>query len=86
MANGGAAAKAHVRPFDIVNSINGEPCPQYESLVEIIQGVGRPVVLGFFRPGHDTSGEGRQGARLGASTLRGVQNTAAKQKVRRPDG
>ena len=63
--HGGAAAKAQVQPKDIVNSINGNPCPLYEGLIETIGAVGRPVVLGFFRPGND-SGKGGGGRGQGA--------------------
>ncbi|CAN0415842.1 unnamed protein product, partial [Laminaria digitata] len=46
---GGVACKANVRVNDVVQAVNGNPCPSYDSILAIIGAVGRPVQVEFRR-------------------------------------
>lgn len=62
---GSPAAKADVRPGDVVDSVNGRGPPKYSELIAVISALGRPLELGFSRGGGATGDSKSEASRSG---------------------
>lgn len=58
---GGPAARANVKAGDVIMSVNGSGPPKYSDLIATVSALGRPMIMGFSRPGAGAGAGGTKG-------------------------